>query len=542
MIRKMYLMLTAVVVATVVMFTSCWGSSDYLNALPGNSVVVAKVNVGNLLTESEILTDPQVTGFLKQKINLLSGDTRVLMRELLEDPSASGADLSEPVYMAIENVEQMRGLVIVPVSDAEKLKNLVSTLLSDRDLRIGLTLAKQGGVNTIEDESGNAVVAFDDDKLVMAFANGVADAMEYMNLSDAAQKKTDPLSDFISKKADAAFYVDYGQIVTLMERASSEFAGIDFNSLKEVKLITSLNFEKGKAMMVTEFTGSDDWEKLYNDMYTNPQNDLVGYLPHDTWAVAQLGVKNLAMVKEFIKGELEELMNKGFEELNSHLAEAGINTKWSLDLLSSLKGDVIFGVTPVVKDGYKEQPQMVIVAECENKNLFDAIVPLIKEEFKRAEKIGDNLYALGVNMEIDWENYDWHGDYTYVRKGNDYYFGFADGKMFVMPENLYKQCAPGNNLKGFEKSLKENSTLYSMIKSTNSMALDCTALATEISKIENEKAPIIANIVKKIEGLATKMNSPSEVEVVMTMADKDTEMLKQLKDLCVRFAIGEAVR
>ena len=540
MIRNMFLKLTAVV-ATILMLASCSGSSDYLSALPGNSVMVAKVNVGNVLTESEVLTDPQVAGFLKNSINRLDGDNRTLMRELLDDPMASGADLSEPVYVALENVEQMRGLVIVPLADGDKMKHTVGTILANREFR-GFVLAQQKGINTIENETGEVLAAFDDSKLVIAFSDGSVDAMEYMTLSQKSQEKSDALQKFINSDDDAAFYLHYGQLVTLVEGMQHKFQGLDLSMLKNAELITKLNFEKGKATLTYKLLGCDEIEGIYNDMCTNPDNDLVAYLPHNTWATAQMGVKNLAVIKQFIKGEIEEIMNKGFEELNNNLAEAGNNAKWSLDLLNSLKGDVIVGVTPVVDNGTREEPQAIFVAECQNKDLFDAIVPLIMIENKHAEKVGDNLYSLGYNAKIDWENYNWDGDYTYVRKGYDYYFGYADGKMFVMPENMYKQCASGENLKGFESSLKENSALYNMIKSNNSVALDITALAAEIGKSNTKDALIIANALKHFESLATRIKNSTETEVIITTTDKDTEILKLIKDLCVKLAIGERVR
>lgn len=540
MMKNMYLKLTGFV-ASLVMFASCSKAPDYLNVLPDSSVVVAKVNVGNLLTESEVLTDPQVAGFLKNGINELQGDTRTLMRELLDNPSNLGLDLGKELYVALENVEQMRGLVVVPVSDEEKLKNVVATLLADREMNLNCTLTQQNGINKIQDERGNAIAAFDAEKMVIPFSNGTADAMEYMTPKDGAGK-SDELNDFIQKKADVAYYIDYGQIVTLLEGAQPQLEGMDLEMLKEAKFISTLNFEKGKAVMATEFVGSDEIEKVYNDIYANPSNDLAKYLPQTTWAAAQLSVKDLAVVKDFFKGEIANQMNQVFDKVNAELQEKGIQAKVGFELLSSIKGDVIAGATPVVKNGYRQQPQGILVAECANKDLFDLIAALIMEENEHAEKVGNDLYSLGVNMRPDWSTYDGDG-LNYTREGYDYYFGYDDGKMFVMPENLYQQCASGNSLKGFSQSLEENATLFSMLKGTNGLALDCNSLASEIRKNgDSKEAHLISNTLQKFESFVLKTNEPIKAEFLVTMTDKDTEFLKQIKDICIKFAIAKQVR
>ena len=535
MMKHMYLKVMAALFA-VALLVGCDAEKGYLSALPGQSVLVAKVHVGNLLNESAILDDPQISGFLKNSINEMSGDSRTLMREILEDPAATGFDLSQPVYCALENVEQMRGVVILPIADATKVKRALETLLADRNVRMDYVLAAQNGINTLEDKRGNALAAFDAEKLVFAYANGTADALEYMTLSEKAQEKSAELKNFIAEDADMALYVDYGQIMPLAAGLSRELGAVDLSLLQEMKFIATLDFEKGKAAVTYKVDGCEALEKCYKEMYNTADNDLVNLLPSDTWAVAQLGIKNLACVKDYFKGDVAAEMDKMFEEINTKLAAEGIQTKVNFDLLNSIQGDVIIGATPVVEQDDERAPQVVFVAECANKDLFDLAAAIVIQENERAEKIDDNLYSLGMNKKIDWSNYRYDGNYTYIRKGYDYYFGFADNKMFVMPENLYQQC---NNLKGFASDFSDNDVIYPVVKSSNAAALDFSALAKEIERDQKPASLEIGNVLRMFDITYAKMENVNSCEFVITMADKDTEMLKQLKDLCVKLTIKE---
>jgi hypothetical protein len=174
------------------------------------------------------------------------------------------------------------------------------------------------------------------------------------------------------------------------------------------------------------------------------------------------------------------------------------------------------------------------MAECANQNLFNTFINIYQVENENLEKVGNNLYALGYNKKVDWDNYNWDGNYTYIRKGYDYLFGYADGKMFLMPENLYDKCKSGSGLKELSSNIKNNAAVYDMIKGNNAGVLDITALVKEIAKVDESDARDIANALNKLESLYIEIKSANEAELVLKTSDKETETLKQLKDICVK--------
>ena len=529
--------ISAIIMAVVIV--SCGDGKDYLKALPSNSVVVAKMNFGNLLNESEALQDPQIKGALKESINQMQGDSRKLLRDLIEHPENSGLDLNQPAYLAIENLEQMRGVIIFSVSNEEQVKTTLSTLLADNNLNSKLTLSSQDGINTIEDNEGNAMGAFDAEKLVFAYSNGIADAIEYMTLSEENQKRSAELEYFIDMDTDAAFYADYGQVMNLLAAAERELEGIDFSMFKETKLIGSLNFDKGKVSVSYQLKGSKKLEELYNKVYNNASNDLVKYLPKNTWGVAQVGIKELKPAFDLIMaGEMGKKLQREFDKANAELAEAGIKTQLSLDLLNSIQGDAIIGVTPTIKDKEQNDPQIIAIAECKDRKLFDAILMIVKTE-EDVEEVGKDVVSLGVNKRIDWDNHVWGEEYKYIRKGYDYYFGFADNKMFVLPENFYKQCVSGGKFKEMGKSLKDNDFLYNIIDNKNAGGIDLNALYNMLNNEDlSRKDRQVAKMIRSFAGASVEMKNSNEAEASVYLKDKETEALKQIKDALVQALIS----
>lgn len=533
---------SAIIMAFV--FTSCNKEKEYLSAMPNSPIIVAKMNVKNILDESEALKDNQIKNALKNGINELSGDSRTLMRGIIEKPEECGIDISQPAYFVMENLEQMRGLAIFAVNDEEKVKNTVSILLADTELRIPYTLASQSGVNTIEDEKGNATAAFDGTKFVVAFANGTADALEYMYLSDEEQDKSDKLMNFINEESDAALYADYGQLINLMAGMQRDLIGVDLSMFENTKLIAKLNFERGKASVTYRLEGNGQLEKTFNETVKTPSNDLVKYLPANTWASIQMGIKDLTAWESLLDENQSKQIDQLIEDLNNDLAQENIPTKLSIELLKSIKGDVILGVTPTIKQADQKEPQITFIAECQDKELFDAICNIVKEENKDLELIGNDVYSLGTNKRIDWDNHNWGEEFNYIRKGYDYYFGYADNKMFVIPENIYKNNVENGKMKEIDGNLKNNKDLFNIIDGKYAGGIDINGFLSFLEKEEDlgRDGKEVINYIRKFKSISIEIKNSNEYEMVLSMNDNETEILKIIKDLCVQAVVAEYTR
>lgn len=518
----------AVAVTSAIMF---WPSEDYLSVIPGNSVMVAKVDLGNLIEESDVLNDSFLRTCIESGIDNMDGDARQLLTEMCENPNACGLDVEKPVYFAIDNAIKVKGVVTASVDNEDNLYKTMELLVDET--KGELELSKRDGMTTMEDSYGNTYAAFDSEKMVIAFSEkGKVDVMDYI-CSKKKGEMSDALEDFIKdESSDISLYVDCEQLVSFAQMAVSQEMNID--DFKSAKLTAMLNFEKGKATLRYKLYGYDKFQDVFDQMIESPDNDLLDYLPEGTWAVGQLGIGDLQNIVQLFEGDIKTRIDEYIAMCNEKLEASGVNASLSLDLLSSIKGDMIFGATPTVSIDGVEEPQFVFIAECRDKKLFDAVAAIANAE-DGVEMIGEDLYSLGLNKRIDWDQSTWH-EYVYVRKGYDYYLGYVDDKMYVMPENLYAKCVNGLDFQEFDNSLKDNKTLLGLVDGKNAVAVSVADLVNAaVDLADNDMIRILNNF----KSVSVEIKSAEEAEYVVCMTDKDTEFLKQIIFIGVKYALSQ---
>ena len=196
--------------------------------------MVVKANVDNLLAESELLQDNQITGLIKNDINEMPENSRELLRKILADPANSGLDLKQPAYVVIDNIEQTRGFALFAVKDKEKVTELLNAMeIEDLSMeeKSEYSLLKTGNAN---------IVAFDETKLVAAFSQGACDVTEYMS-ADTEAKKSKSLAEFMECDDDVAYYMAFKDVLRLAEGTNPEaFSMLDTEKAKDAKPLCSL--------------------------------------------------------------------------------------------------------------------------------------------------------------------------------------------------------------------------------------------------------------------------------------------------------------
>lgn len=545
--KKTNLLLSLAIICCAVLFTACGGFSDYTKVIPNDPVAVAKVNVGNLLEKSDILADKQFSGTVTDGIEeTCDTEARKLLKEILKNPNKSGIDFNQPAYLIVENVERAKGFALAAVKSDNDLYSLIETLLNDEELKIrGFYLEKKDGMFTIEDKKGNAWAAFDGSKFIFAFTdNSRPDATEYMKPAENSGSKSEGLKNFLSSNDDLGVWVNYHQVARFMIpalRKEINLQGvISVSDFEGTELIYSLNFENGRAVGKYQFLGDNKFINASKEMTQNTTGELLKYIPKNSFGAAQVGVKNLANIFDFLPTDIRSELDRGLNELNKELAQTSNPFEVSYSLLNSLDGDIVVGMTPMIPEAEQNEPQFIVIADCKDSDLFDTIVKSIKLSSHELNEIGTDVYALNLNKRVDWEastyNYDrYEYDYVYVRRGYDYYFGYRDGKMFIIPENFYK-----NNLKPLSPNFSEN-PLASELKGICNAVVDIHEILDCVESMEygSRSDRAIFNQCRIFKSANFKVNDNYSCEFEVTFSDKDTNALKQLKDFIVEIAIGE---
>ena len=519
---------------TVVTFTSCSNKSNYASALPESPVFVAKVNVANLLNESELLQQDLVKGMLMGLAASLDGDAKTLLENVIKDPESFGLSLSDPAYFAAESIQNEKFMFLLAVKDYNVLSASVNTILSDKSMSGAFTASTENGVTAIKDNRGNKMIAFDNEKMVVA-----RDAMVYM--IDNSEKHNKNLNGFIALEADAAMFLDYEQLIS-SQMSLYEAMGVPKENLKldlfaNAALCLSLDFEKGKVVMRSKINGMDKMIREAKKVFSSPDGDLLCYAPNKSYGVAQMNVKDLANYFEVVVGQA---ILPHIDELNENIAKSGGDLKVELSLLNSIKGDVMAAVTPILADN-DGQPQFMAIAECADSKLFDAIISLSQLNGAELTEVQKNVYALNMNKRIDWKNYNWGSgqDFTYIRRGYDYYLGYEDGKMFIVPENFYNK-----GLKEQASSFKDNS-LSKKLEGIGSAVADIKYILENV----NENMPMkpqdkaVLNMFRIFDNAVFTSNDDcTTTELTVNLTDTEVNALRQFVSLFFTTAASGAIR
>ena len=413
--RKRNLFVLVSVLLMTIMLGSCSPSADYQSVIPAEPVMVMKVNVDNLLAKSEILQDNQIIGIVKNGINeKMPENSRELMRSILANPANSGLDLKQPAFFVMENIEQARGLALFAVKDVEQVKTFLNVLIEGGEN----TLIEDKGDYTLLKNNNENIIAFDNTKLVVAFAQGVCDAAEYITAKDNG-KKSDALKSFIASNDDAAYYIAYKDIMRLAEGVNPEaFAMVDVKQFEDAKMIVNINFEAGKAVMKGKFEDAEELMEQAKEYMAEPETSLQKFLPGANYGFIQYGVKNIG---KYIEETLPEAQREVFQECltkaNKELHKMGVQTDLTTSMLNSLDGGIIFGVSEADKTSPLPIPQMVLMAESKDDALFQLLIGGLQRN-KLVTQLEENVYSI-------------MGMYT---------LAYADNKIVLMPSNLYTQC------------------------------------------------------------------------------------------------------
>lgn len=504
------------IIGAVLLFVLWGGSSKHYSAIPDGSVYLVKVNAGNLLKDSEILEQPIVETVLDMVVKSMPRSSRELMREIVENPSASGIDVDQPAVFAITDVQPMKGVFVMAVKDKARLEEVITLFTEDfNEIELeendGVTYIGFGNRNRVNEVS----IAYDADKFVVAMADRYADAEEYFNLEgDEQAVNNKAYSRFFDKNDDAAMYLDFSTITEMKGLRLSRSEKQLLKTFEDMTMFMSLNFDNGYAELLAAVELPEEYKETIEENWVEPTHRHFKYIPENAIGVACIGVdfeKILEM--ESMEKPLKSLSKEGF----------------SKGVLSSVYGDVTFAVLPVEKLGKEDIPQFMFVADCNDRALFDQIVRMIKEE-EGVSYIDDDVYALGMNKYREYNNYYWD-DYSYTEKegGYDYYFMYRDNAIFFLPENIYRKLVEDDEVVALDESIA-NSDKFSALKGAGLIA-DFDGIVEAITDVAGRMSSSerkVVEFVELFENAQLVVDSPFEVRARIELDDKDDNFLKVL--------------
>lgn len=455
----MYLLLIAVFV-----LSSCAKSSQNAKFIPDNAALIS-IDVKQIIEKSKLADNAEAKKKLLESAeqSVKNQDTKDLIKKIMEDPTKTGIDLTEPIFVFYADNNSKQGAVAA-ISNKSDFLELVNTIQKED----GSEPAKEkDGIQYIQDNK--TIVAFDDATFFISDSYSLDDIIAKFKNDDT--KGTMAESEDFAKFADAKGFIKALIPMALVEEQMGKNKNLlpESVELKDLSLILNLTTDKGEAKLGFDcIAKSDAWKnyiKESTEMCGKISGDYLKYLP-----------KGAFMMYANINGKkLFEMLDK-----EKYIDDAGVTSDQKdlvKKILEAIEGDFALGVGNIDAEASKlDIPEVVAYLKTKDGSIAD----LAKEQ--------------GLNPE----------------EGID--FGFKNGATYVA---VGKSSAFTEAKEGFDKSVISGRRLY--------MFCDITTIAKVAGSFSSDAAgaaDAASNYVKTAE-LYDTSDTAGELVVKMKDADKD---------------------
>lgn len=470
-----------VVLALLLMTTSCNKSTDLSDVIPADATYIIHLDNKALIEKSQydIFQNPTVQqGINFYKAFLKDQDKINILDEFLKDPNSLGLDVKKELYFYTNY--KTYGIVL-GVNNADKIKDAILKFLPVKEEDI----LKEGGVYTLSPES-MITAAWDENKMLMLvdmstayyFGGKPADkepldvrklAIEQLKQkSDKSINSVKSFADFVKNRKDISIFYNMDGMENFFEMTASTRVLKDkllpfqavMAEFKGVSMGMYTAFETGKATVTGDYYyDSPDTEKRFKELMSGMVGSIKG--DHLKYVVEE----PLFMMTANTKGEgaFQYLSRLGFLNLMNERFSEIITAEQLENLIRNIDGDLTFALSSIreenvkidmsdeelfFEEGFAEKiPEMMLFAEVKdpayvksfiqeqmNKNdvRYKEVSPtifLIEEAYFKVYLGVHNNTFFATNIESVYDNLDASG-----LKNN--YSNQINNKMFFITGNL----------------------------------------------------------------------------------------------------------
>lgn len=242
-------------------FVSC-NKTDYINVVPADATFVASANLSSLAEKGD-LGNSLISSMLEGNMSLVfSSESEKQMKKYMESPKDMGIDLREPVYM-FQTVNKCVGIAM-KMLDKDDFEDFLKML------------QKQNFVSKAKERDGIMMGTFLDDMqygydgktiLLLGSAGDAGSAVvkqTFMQLftqdEDKSFRSTESFDKLNDEKCDITFYTN---MAALPENVAMSFKSLipDGVRYSDIEFFSSLDFQKGRAVLSTKLFGNNDKAK-----------------------------------------------------------------------------------------------------------------------------------------------------------------------------------------------------------------------------------------------------------------------------------------
>ena len=435
----------SVLAMLIVLISACSSKkSEYTNVIPSDASQVIAVNLKSLADKAGT-KDKETKEALQKLTDALKSDMNAAtfqqLEAVLKDPAKSGVDVNAPIYVFNAPSFPYTTMVAKVQSEDDLLKLLEVT----EKEQIISHVAEADGYSFAQINK-RALLAFTPTTLMVVNYTGTSQLEKVKEGIPALLKQTGENS-INSNTAFKKMQKQDGDINMLISPSSllSAYAnplnyGISHNiDLKDLKMLGSLSFEKGKIeLKVESYTENTELKALFEKQIKSTcpiENTFLKYFPKSTLALFSIGING----EEFYN-VLQE--NEQFRNDFSITKAAEVK-----DLFSAFHNDLTIGLINVTMNS---NPSFLAYASVKNDAPLKA---LYEKKSELGLKRGEDIVKLNEN------------EYVYKSRAINIFFGIRDKQMYATnDELLYKNACkttdPSAKETDFASSLKGKRTAF----------------------------------------------------------------------------------
>lgn len=417
-IKKSISQLTILTVAGLL--TSCGTDKvDHATYIPSNACAVISINTDQIFSDAmfDLLSNTDMT----------EGITKGPFAKFAKDPGSAGLVRLDRYYFygVGTNVMDTRLGAVLPVSDAEKLKEYVSGTLE-------VEVTQDSIYNVAELSNTNAIV-WDDNAAILVYSpiggNLISDAIGYFsqNETTALSKSETTFDEALKDQSHIVGWFKNDELLNNIEGATAHLQvlkklNINKDNAKDSKSIFSFNFLDGKITLESKQYLNDKQLQLYKDL--GKPNSIAPLL-------ASAGSENpVAMVSTSLKTEgllavlKEYKLDQAFDDM---LKRSNAPVKPKLDyVINFFKGDAL-----ILVNDFTEIKKNKVVTELNDEGNYEQKVVEITEKIP-AVTIGMPLKNEGqLKMMLPYVVKDLPVEDGVYNYNNEAYITIQNGVLFV---------------------------------------------------------------------------------------------------------------
>lgn len=403
---------------------------EYTNAIPSDASQVVAVNLKSLADKAGV-KDKDNKEALQKLTDALKNEMKAAafqqLETVLNDPAKSGVDVEAPLYL-FQAPSFPYTTIVAKVRNEDDLRKLMEAAEKEQ---ISSSIEEAEGYSMAQ-IGKQAVIAFTPSTLLVINYNRASQLENIKEGVSALLKQTDGNS-IRSNEAFKKLQKQNGDINMLLSPsdlrgtyASLLNYGIARSiDLKELKLLGSLSFEKGKVEMTIEnHTENAELKKLLEKQIKSTcpiENSFLKYFPKSTLALFSIGVNG---------EEFYNILQENEEFRNDFSITKADEVK---NLFSTFRNDLTIGLINVTMNS---NPSFLAYASVKSDASLKA---LYEKKSELGLKRGEDIVKLNEN------------EYVYKSRKVNLFFGIRDKQLYATnDELLYK-----NVCKSIEPTLKE---------------------------------------------------------------------------------------